>query len=36
VVVTARRARPAVEAFLSALRSESNRDALEQAGFRPA
>jgi molybdenum cofactor synthesis domain-containing protein len=36
VVVTARRARPAVEAFLSALRSESNRDALEEAGFRPA
>jgi putative molybdopterin biosynthesis protein len=36
VVVSARRARPAVKAFLSALRSEVNRDALEQAGFAPA
>ena len=36
VLVSARRARPAVEAFLASLRSEESRDALEQAGFRPA
>lgn len=35
-LVTARRARPAVAAFLAALRSEKSRRALEQAGFRPA
>jgi putative molybdopterin biosynthesis protein len=35
-LVSARRARPAVEAFLVALRSDESRKALEQAGFRPA
>ncbi|MDQ8731446.1 molybdopterin biosynthesis protein [Bradyrhizobium sp. LHD-71] len=35
-LVSARRARPAVEAFLAALQSKENRKALEQAGFRPA
>jgi putative molybdopterin biosynthesis protein len=35
-LVTARRSRPAVQAFLAALRSEANRRALEAAGFRPA
>ena len=35
-VVRARRSRPAVEAFLAALRSDATRDALQQAGFRPA
>jgi putative molybdopterin biosynthesis protein len=34
-LVSARRTRPAVEAFLAALRSEETRDALELAGFRP-
>jgi putative molybdopterin biosynthesis protein len=35
-VVRARRSRPAVEAFFAALRSDATRDALQQAGFRPA
>ncbi len=35
-LVTARKARPAVQAFLQALASEQSRTALEQAGFRPA
>jgi putative molybdopterin biosynthesis protein len=35
-LVSARRARPAVEAFLAALRSEASRRALQAAGFRPA
>ena len=35
-LVSARRARPAVEAFLAALRSEASRKALQAAGFRPA
>ncbi|PWJ84148.1 molybdopterin molybdochelatase [Pseudaminobacter salicylatoxidans] len=35
-LVSARRERPAVEAFLSALRSPEVRQALEEAGFRPA
>jgi putative molybdopterin biosynthesis protein len=35
-VARARRTRPAVEAFLTALRAEETREALERAGFRPA
>ncbi|MBD4613502.1 solute-binding protein, partial [Xanthomonas citri pv. citri] len=35
-VVTARRRRPAVQAFLDALASEEARAALVRAGFRPA
>jgi putative molybdopterin biosynthesis protein len=35
-LVTARKQRPAVQAFLDALASEQGRAALEQAGFRPA
>jgi putative molybdopterin biosynthesis protein len=35
-LVTARKQRPAVQAFLAALASEESRTALEQAGFRPA
>jgi molybdenum cofactor synthesis domain-containing protein len=35
-LVTARKQRPAVQAFLAALASEQGREALEQAGFRPA
>jgi len=35
-LVTARRDRPAVRAFLQALASKEGRDALQQAGFRPA
>jgi molybdate-binding protein len=35
-LVTARKQRPAVQAFLEALASEEGRRALEQAGFRPA
>src|SRR5712675_1480523 len=35
-LVTARKQRPAVQAFLAALASEQCRDALERAGFRPA
>jgi putative molybdopterin biosynthesis protein len=35
-LVTARKQRPAVQAFLKALASEESRGALEQAGFRPA
>ncbi|WP_141688277.1 molybdopterin biosynthesis protein [Bradyrhizobium paxllaeri] len=35
-LVTARKQRPAVQAFLDALASEAGRAALEQAGFRPA
>jgi molybdenum cofactor synthesis domain-containing protein len=35
-LVKARKQRPAVQAFLSALASEESRAALEQAGFRPA
>ncbi len=35
-LVTARKQRPAVQAFLDALASEESRAALEQAGFRPA
>jgi putative molybdopterin biosynthesis protein len=35
-LVTARKQRPAVQAFLKALASEESRTALEQAGFRPA
>jgi putative molybdopterin biosynthesis protein len=34
--VTARKRRPAVQAFLAALASEESRTALERAGFRPA
>ncbi|MBR1123131.1 molybdopterin biosynthesis protein [Bradyrhizobium lablabi] len=35
-LVTARKRRPAVQAFFEALASEAGRKALEQAGFRPA
>jgi putative molybdopterin biosynthesis protein len=35
-LVTARKARPAVQAFLASLASEESRAALAQAGFRPA
>jgi molybdenum cofactor synthesis domain-containing protein len=35
-LVTARKQRPAVQAFFDALASQEGRDALEQAGFRPA
>jgi molybdate-binding protein len=35
-LVTARKQRPAVQAFLAALASEQGRSALAQAGFRPA
>jgi molybdopterin molybdotransferase/putative molybdopterin biosynthesis protein len=35
-LVTARKHRPAVQAFLEALASDESRAALEQAGFRPA
>ncbi|HEY3890392.1 MAG TPA: molybdopterin biosynthesis protein [Bradyrhizobium sp.] len=35
-LVTARKQRPAVQAFLDALASEQSRAALTQAGFRPA
>ncbi|MGE4250376.1 MAG: molybdopterin biosynthesis protein [Parvibaculaceae bacterium] len=35
-LVSARRERPAVQAFLQALHSAEVRDALEKAGFRPA
>jgi molybdenum cofactor synthesis domain-containing protein len=35
-LVTARKQRPAVRAFLDALASDEGRAALEQAGFRPA
>jgi len=35
-LVTARKQRPAVQAFLEALGSDEGRAALEQAGFRPA
>jgi putative molybdopterin biosynthesis protein len=35
-LVTARKRRPAVEAFLAALASDESRTALERAGFRPA
>ena len=35
-LVSARKQRPAVQAFLDALASETGRAALEQAGFRPA
>jgi molybdate-binding protein len=35
-LVTARKHRPAVQAFLAALKSEESRTALEQAGFRKA
>jgi putative molybdopterin biosynthesis protein len=35
-LVTARKQRPAVQAFLEALASEESRAALAQAGFRPA
>jgi molybdopterin molybdotransferase/putative molybdopterin biosynthesis protein len=35
-LVTARKQRPAVQAFLAALASEECRKALDQAGFRPA
>jgi len=35
-LVSVRRTRPAVEAFLAALRSEASRRALQLAGFRPA
>ncbi|WP_291571684.1 molybdopterin biosynthesis protein [Bradyrhizobium sp.] len=35
-LVTARKQRPAVQAFLQALASEEGRSALEHAGFRPA
>lgn len=34
-LVTTRKQRPAVQAFLDALNSEEGRDALTQAGFRP-
>ena len=35
-LVTARKQRPAVQAFFDALASEAGREALERAGFRPA
>jgi putative molybdopterin biosynthesis protein len=35
-LVTARKQRPAVEAFLDSLASSETRAALERAGFRPA
>ena len=35
-LVTARKHRPAVQAFLAALASDETREALKQAGFRPA
>ena len=35
-LVTARKQRPAVQAFLAALASDESRAALERAGFRPA
>ena len=35
-LVTARKQRPAVQAFFEALASQQSRDALAQAGFRPA
>ena len=35
-LVTARKQRPAVQAFLDALASDESRKALAQAGFRPA
>ena len=35
-LVTARKQRPAVQAFLAALASDEGRTALKQAGFRPA
>ncbi len=35
-LVTARKQRPAVQAFLDALASDRAREALDQAGFRPA
>ena len=35
-LVTARKQRPATQAFLAALASDESRTALEQAGFRPA
>jgi len=35
-LVTARKQRPAVQAFLAALASEDGRAALQRAGFRPA
>jgi molybdenum cofactor synthesis domain-containing protein len=35
-LVTARKQRPAVQAFLEALASDEGREALAQAGFRPA
>ncbi len=35
-LVSARKQRPAVQAFLDALASDAGRKALEQAGFRPA
>lgn len=35
-LVTARKQRPAVQAFLDALASDASRAALERAGFRPA
>jgi len=35
-LVTARKSRPAVQAFLAALASDESRAALERAGFRPA
>jgi molybdate-binding protein len=35
-LVTARKQRPAVRAFLAALASDGSRTALAQAGFRPA
>jgi putative molybdopterin biosynthesis protein len=35
-LVTARKHRPAVQAFLAALASEAGRSTLERAGFRPA
>jgi putative molybdopterin biosynthesis protein len=35
-LVTARKDRPAVQAFLKSLASEASHDALTRAGFRPA
>jgi putative molybdopterin biosynthesis protein len=35
-LVTARKQRPAVQAFLQALASDEGRAALAEAGFRPA
>jgi putative molybdopterin biosynthesis protein len=35
-LVSARRDRPAVQAFLESLASPDSRDALARAGFRPA